>query len=182
MAGGDDAFPGQGIEATPEDGRPAQPLRSDPAVTRDPDSDVQLGQGRRADRDQRLEELFRSQSSWTLLSWAGCMVKEEDGNAMYPFERFTEQAKRTLTLAQAEAETAHQSYIGTEHLLIALTANTDGLAHQVLTNLGLEVGTVRESISRVLGRNERIVIQQIVPTSRVKKIIEIERRPSVWST
>lgn len=101
------------------------------------------------------------------------MVKEEDGNAMYPFERFTEQAKRTLTLAQAEAETAHQSYIGTEHLLIALTANTDGLAHQVLTNLGLEVGTVRESISRVLGRNERIVIQQIVPTSRVKKIIEI---------
>jgi ATP-dependent Clp protease ATP-binding subunit ClpA len=100
-------------------------------------------------------------------------LKEEDGDAMYSFDRFTEQAKRTLTLAQEEAEATHHSYIGTEHLLVAMTTNTSGLAHQVLTNLGVEIGMVRESLSRVLGRNERIVTQEIIPTSRVKKIIEI---------
>lgn len=92
---------------------------------------------------------------------------------MYSFDRFTDQAKRTLTLAQEEAEADHKSYIGTEHLLLALTVNAGGLAHQVLTNLGVEIGMVRESLNRVLGRNERIVAEEIAPTSRVKKIVEI---------
>ncbi|HKF78310.1 MAG TPA: Clp protease N-terminal domain-containing protein, partial [Candidatus Dormibacteraeota bacterium] len=47
---------------------------------------------------------------------------------MYPFERFTERAKKVLALAQEEAETAHHGYIGTEHLLIALVREANGLA------------------------------------------------------
>jgi len=92
---------------------------------------------------------------------------------MYPFERFNEEAKRTLSLAQKEAERSHHSYIGTEHLLLALLAVESGTAFRVLTRLGISVGRVRESIKAVLGRNERIIIQQIIPTSRVKKVIEI---------
>ncbi len=93
---------------------------------------------------------------------------------MYPpFERFTERAKKVLTLAQEEAERSHHSYIGTEHLLLGLLREGDGLAAKVLNNLGVEIGKVRQTIESVLGRNERIVIQQIIPTSRVKKVIEI---------
>jgi ATP-dependent Clp protease ATP-binding subunit ClpC len=92
---------------------------------------------------------------------------------LYPFERFTERAKKVLTLAQEEAERSHHSYIGTEHLLLGLLREGDGLAAKVLNNLGVEIGKVRQTIESVLGRNERIIIQQIIPTSRVKKVIEI---------
>ena len=92
---------------------------------------------------------------------------------MYPFERFTERAKKVLTLAQTEAERSHHSYIGTEHLLLGLMRERDGLAAQVLESLGLEIESVRGTIESVLGRSERLIIQQIIPTSRVKKVIEI---------
>ncbi|MHB8325727.1 MAG: ATP-dependent Clp protease ATP-binding subunit [Candidatus Dormibacteria bacterium] len=92
---------------------------------------------------------------------------------MYPFERFTEKAKKVLTLAQDEAEKSHHSYIGTEHLLLGLLREGDGLAAKVLGNLGVEIDKVRTTIESVLGRNERIIVQQIIPTSRVKKVIEI---------
>jgi ATP-dependent Clp protease ATP-binding subunit ClpC len=92
---------------------------------------------------------------------------------VYPFERFTERAKKVLTLAQEEAERSHHSYIGTEHLLLGLLREGEGLAAKVLNNLGVEIGKVRQTIESVLGRNERIIIQQIIPTSRVKKVIEI---------
>jgi len=92
---------------------------------------------------------------------------------MYPFERFTSHAKRVLTLAQEEAERAQHSYIGTEHLLLGLLRVEDGVAAQALTSLGIQIGEVRDVIAAVLGRNERIQIKQIIPTSRVKKVIEI---------
>jgi ATP-dependent Clp protease ATP-binding subunit ClpA len=68
---------------------------------------------------------------------------------------------------------SHHSYIGTEHLLLGLLRESEGLAARVLDNLGVEIGQVRQTIESVLGRNERIAIQQIIPTSRVKKVIEI---------
>lgn len=92
---------------------------------------------------------------------------------MYPFERFNEDAKRSLTLAQEEAERSRHSYIGTEHLLLGLLRVEKGTAHRVLTELGVDIHTVREVIKSVLGRSERILIQSIIPTSRVKKVIEL---------
>jgi ATP-dependent Clp protease ATP-binding subunit ClpA len=92
---------------------------------------------------------------------------------MYPFERFTERAKKVLTLAQEEAERAHHSYIGTEHLLLGLMREGDGLAAQVLKSFGVEIAPVRQAIESVLARDVKIVVQQIIPTSRVKKVIEI---------
>ena len=92
---------------------------------------------------------------------------------MYPFERFTERAKKVLTLAQEEAERSRHSYIGTEHLLLGLLSEGEGVASKVLNNLGVEIGQVRQTIELVLGRDQRIIIQQIIPTSRVKKVIEV---------
>jgi ATP-dependent Clp protease ATP-binding subunit ClpC len=92
---------------------------------------------------------------------------------MFPFERFTERAKAVLTLAQEEAERSHHSFIGTEHLLLGLLRDGEGVAAKVLTNLGVEINKVRSTFETVLGLKERIIIQQIIPTPRVKKVIEI---------
>jgi hypothetical protein len=92
---------------------------------------------------------------------------------MYSFESFTDDAKKTLTFAQEEAERSHHSYIGTEHLLLALLRLTSGTAHVALRELGIDMQSVRKTIDAVLGREERTMIQQIIPTSRVKKVIEI---------
>jgi ATP-dependent Clp protease ATP-binding subunit ClpC len=92
---------------------------------------------------------------------------------VYPFERFTEDARKTLTLAQEESERSHHSYIGTEHLLLGLLRQREGVGHQALVVLGIDVAKVRDTIASVLGRDERIIIQQTIPTSRVKKVIEI---------
>ncbi|MBV8528121.1 MAG: NDP-hexose 4-ketoreductase, partial [Candidatus Dormibacteraeota bacterium] len=94
-------------------------------------------------------------------------------SVMYPFERFTDAAKEMLTLAQQEAERSQHSYIGTEHLLLAMTRQSGAIASVVLMRLGVAHDDVRERIVAVLGREERIVIQQIIPTSRVKRVIEM---------
>jgi flavin reductase (DIM6/NTAB) family NADH-FMN oxidoreductase RutF len=92
---------------------------------------------------------------------------------VYPFERFTSSAKRTLTFAQEEAERSHHSYIGTEHLLLGLLRLDGGRAQEALMSFGVGIESVRRAVATVLGRDERILIQQIIPTSRVKRVIEI---------
>ena len=76
-------------------------------------------------------------------------------------------------MAHEEAERFHHAYIGSEHLLLGVLREDEGLAAKVLNSLGAELATVRSAIESVLGRNQRVIIQQIVPTSRVKKVIEI---------
>jgi ATP-dependent Clp protease ATP-binding subunit ClpC len=93
---------------------------------------------------------------------------------VYPFERFTELAKKVLALAQEEAETSHHSYIGTEHVLLGLLREGDGIAAKVLNNLGVEIEKVRQTFESLVGRDKGLtVLQQIIPTSRVKKVIEL---------
>jgi ATP-dependent Clp protease ATP-binding subunit ClpC len=102
---------------------------------------------------------------------------------VYPFERFTEATKRVLTLAQEEAERAHHSYIGTEHILLGLLRERDTVASVALDRINVDIADVRRIIDTILGAHERIVIQQIIPTSRVKTIIEISfTEPAVWAT
>ncbi|HEY6469800.1 MAG TPA: Clp protease N-terminal domain-containing protein [Candidatus Dormibacteraeota bacterium] len=92
---------------------------------------------------------------------------------MYPFERFTETSKRVLTLAQEEAERSHHNYIGTEHILLAFVRLPESVAGVVLDRLGVDALDVRRLIDVTINRDERLVIQHIIPTSRVKKIIDL---------
>src|SRR5215471_10290215 len=94
------------------------------------------------------------------------------GSHMYPYERFTERARQVLVIAQQEAEASGHSYIGTEHLLIALLREEDGLGQIVLKALGVELEPTRAAILARLGA-PRTIAGQVVPTSRVKKVIEI---------
>ena len=91
---------------------------------------------------------------------------------VYPFDRFTEHAKQALERAQQEVARARHAYIGTEHLLLALAGPGDGLAIAVLRGLGVRPEKVREKINTVLGENRELIIAHVIPTSRLRRVIE----------
>jgi len=93
--------------------------------------------------------------------------------SLYPFERFTEPAKGLLTISQTEAEKAGFNYIGTEHLLLASFGNPEFHSARILAALGVTEAGVRSAIAKVITRKEGRAFGGIIPTSRVKKVIEI---------
>jgi ATP-dependent Clp protease ATP-binding subunit ClpA len=92
---------------------------------------------------------------------------------MYPLGTFSECAKKALTLAQDEAQRSRQSSVDTEHVLVGLVREREGLAAKVLDNLGVEINTVRRAIESAAIRNRRNIMRWNLPTSRIKKVIEI---------
>ena len=93
--------------------------------------------------------------------------------SLYPFERFTEPAKGLLTISQTEAEKAGFNYIGTEHLLLASFGNPEFHSGRIHAALGVTEAGVRSAIAKVITRKEGRAFGGIIPTSRVKKVIEI---------
>ncbi len=89
------------------------------------------------------------------------------------FDRFTKRARHVLTLAQEEARSFQHNYIGTEHLLLGLVREGEGIAAQVLRNLGVEVNQVRSAVEAIIGRGDRIVLGEVGFTPRAKKVIEL---------
>src|SRR3974377_912193 len=89
------------------------------------------------------------------------------------FDKFTERARRVLTLAQEEAQRFNHNYIGTEHLLLGLVRENEGVAAKVLSNLGVELNKVRSAVEFIIGRGDRIVLGEIGLTPRAKKVIEL---------
>ncbi len=89
------------------------------------------------------------------------------------FDKFTERARRVLTLAQEEALRFNHNYIGTEHLLLGLVREGEGVAAKVLANLGVELNKVRSAVEFIIGRGDRAVMGDIGLTPRAKKVIEL---------
>ena len=89
------------------------------------------------------------------------------------FDKFTERARRVLTLAQEEAQRFNHNYIGTEHLLLGLVREGEGVAAKVLANLGVELNKVRSAVEFIIGRGDRPVTGEIGLTPRAKKVIEL---------
>ena len=89
------------------------------------------------------------------------------------FEKFSERARRVLTLAQEEAQHLNHSYIGTEHILLGLVREEEGVAAKVLTNLGVGLNKVRSAVEFIIGRGERPSSGQIGLTPRAKRVIEL---------
>jgi len=89
------------------------------------------------------------------------------------FEKFTERARKVLTLAQAEAQRLNHNYIGTEHILLGLVREGDGVAVKVLSNLGADPDKVRGAVEFIIGRGERAVSGEIGLTPRAKRVIEL---------
>jgi len=113
---------------------------------------------------------------WSTIRRAIQQAGRSASSNMYPFERFTEHAKALLTISQTEAENAGFNYIGTEHLLLATFGGPDFHSARILAALGVTEADVRSAIAKVITRKEGRAFGGIIPTSRVKKVIEIAFR------
>jgi ATP-dependent Clp protease ATP-binding subunit ClpC len=89
------------------------------------------------------------------------------------FNKFTERARKVLSLAQEEAQRFKHNYIGTEHILLGLIREGEGVAAHVLRDLGVELQKVRSVVEFMIGRGDRIVLGEIGLTPRAKRVIEL---------
>ncbi len=89
------------------------------------------------------------------------------------FDKFTDRARKVLTLAQEEAQRFNHNYIGTEHLLLGLVREGDGVAAKVLANMGVQLPKVRSAVEFIIGRGETMSVAELGLTPRAKKVIEL---------
>ncbi len=95
------------------------------------------------------------------------------------FERFTERARQVVVLAQDEARALKHNYIGTEHILLGLLREEEGLAARVLDSLDITVEDVRANVARIVGQGEEVTTGQIPFTPRAKKVLELALREAL---
>ncbi|GAB4075935.1 ATP-dependent Clp protease ATP-binding subunit [Nostocoides australiense] len=95
------------------------------------------------------------------------------------FERFTDRARRVVVLAQEEARMLNHNYIGTEHILLGLIHEGDGVASKALESLGIELENVREQVQEIIGTGQQAPSGHIPFTPRAKKVLELSLREAL---
>jgi ATP-dependent Clp protease ATP-binding subunit ClpC len=95
------------------------------------------------------------------------------------FERFTERARQVVVLAQDEARALKHNYIGTEHILLGLLREQDGIAAGALGSVGVRLDEVRDQVGRIVGHGDEVTSGQIPFTPRAKKVLELSLREAV---
>jgi Clp amino terminal domain, pathogenicity island component/ClpX C4-type zinc finger len=95
------------------------------------------------------------------------------------FERFTDRARRVVVLAQEESRLLNHNYIGTEHILLGLIHEGDGVAAQALTSLGISLADVRGEVERIIGHGGSAPSGHIPFTPRAKKVLELSLREAL---
>lgn len=95
------------------------------------------------------------------------------------FERFTERARQVVVLSQDEARAVKHNYIGTEHLLLGLLREEEGLAARVLVSLGLTTEEIRAQIARIVGVGDEVADGKLPFTPRCKKVLELALREAL---
>ncbi|MBW9204514.1 ATP-dependent Clp protease ATP-binding subunit [Mumia sp. zg.B17] len=95
------------------------------------------------------------------------------------FERFTDRARRVVVLAQEEARMLSHNYIGTEHILLGLIHEGEGVAAKALENLGISLEAVREQVEEIIGQGQQAPSGHIPFTPRAKKVLELSLREAL---
>ena len=95
------------------------------------------------------------------------------------FERFTDRARRVVVLAQEEARLLNHNYIGTEHILLGLIHEGDGVAAKALESLGISLDAVREQVQEIIGTGQQAPSGHIPFTPRAKKVLEFSLREAL---
>jgi ATP-dependent Clp protease ATP-binding subunit ClpA len=95
------------------------------------------------------------------------------------FERFTDRARRVIVLAQEEARLLNHNYIGTEHLLLGLAHEGEGVAAMALESLGISPEAVRAQVEEIIGQGQRAPTGHIPITPRAKKVFELSHREAL---
>ena len=112
-----------------------------------------------------------SREGFILFSATNLGGKTMDDN--YRLDEFTEQVRKIMNRAEAEARRFQHNYIGTEHLLLGLVQEGEGIAPKILTHLGVDLDKVRSSVEFIIGRGDSIVAGSIGLTPRAKRVIEL---------
>ncbi len=89
------------------------------------------------------------------------------------WEPFTERARKSIVLAQEEAQRLGNNYIGTEHLLLGIISEGESVAAKVLENLGVSLQKVRQEVESIVGKGSKSTNQEMVFTPRAKRVIEL---------
>jgi hypothetical protein len=100
-------------------------------------------------------------------------VNSGSPGGMVRFDKFTDRARKVLTLAQDEAQRFSHNYIGTEHILLGLIREDKGAAAQVLQHMNVELPKVRTAVEFIIGRGERPVVGEVGLTPEAKRVIEL---------
>src|SRR5690554_4204797 len=95
------------------------------------------------------------------------------------FERFTDRARRVVVLAQEEAKMLNHNYIGTEHILLGLIHEGEGVAAKALESLGISLDSVREQVQDIIGQGQQQPTGHIPFTPRAKKVLELSLRETL---
>src|SRR5271165_6790048 len=95
------------------------------------------------------------------------------------FERFTDRARRVVVLAQEEARMLNHNYIGTEHILLGLIHEGEGVAGKALESLGISVEAVRQQVEEIIGQGQQAPSGHIPFTPRAKKVLELSLREAL---
>src|ERR671915_480326 len=95
------------------------------------------------------------------------------------FERFTEKARRVVVLAQEEARMLNHNYIGTEHILLGLIHEGEGVAAKALESLGISLEAVRQKVEEIIGQGQQAPSGHIPFTPRAKKVLELSLREAL---
>src|SRR5438094_3159043 len=95
------------------------------------------------------------------------------------FERFTDRARRVVVLAQEEARMLNHNYIGTEHILLGLIHEGEGVAAKALESLGISLDAVREQVQDIIGQGQQQPTGHIPFTPRAKKVLELSLREAL---
>jgi hypothetical protein len=95
------------------------------------------------------------------------------------FERFTDRARNVMTVAQEEARLLHHGWIGTEHILLGVLSEADGLGGQVLACLGVDLEAARERVIAIVGTGDAEPIGPLPFTARAKKVLELSLREAL---
>jgi ATP-dependent Clp protease ATP-binding subunit ClpC len=95
------------------------------------------------------------------------------------FERFTDRARRVVVLAQDEARMLKHNYIGTEHILLGLIHEGEGVAAEALESLGISLDAVRQQVEEIIGQGQQAPSGHIPFTPRAKKVLELSLRESL---
>ena len=95
------------------------------------------------------------------------------------FERFTDRARRVVVLAQEEARMLNHNYIGTEHILLGLIHEGEGVAAKALESLGISLDAVRHEVEEIIGRGKHAPSGHIPFTPRAKKVLELSLREAL---
>jgi hypothetical protein len=129
--------------------------------------------GEQEGQDQPAEEANQEAMSKHMPPSKGPPPKAVKAQPATPFEKFTERAREALSLAQDEAKRFNHNYIGTEHILLGLLREGEGVAALVLTHMGVGLDAIRDEVERIIGRGDFMIVGDIGLTPRAKKVMEL---------